>query len=66
MKTFSFDDFREAMGFLVRVAFLAEEAGHHPEIENVYDTVRLAFTTHDAGSRVTEKDVEIARRIEHL
>ena len=63
-KRFVFADFREAMMFLVRLSYEAEALGHHPEIHNVYKTVDLALTTHDAGNRVTAKDVELAAAIE--
>ena len=57
-------DFRSAIGFIVRVAFEAEELNHHPELSNVYNTVDIALTTHDAGNQVTALDVELARRID--
>ncbi len=63
-KTFRFSSFREAMSFLVRLGFEAERADHHPELCNVYHTVDLALTTHDAGSRVSHKDISLARAIE--
>ena len=63
-KTFVLSDFREAMTFLVRISYEAEGIGHHPEIYNVYKTVELALTTHDAGNKVTVKDVELAAAIE--
>lgn len=63
-KKFVLSDFREAMTFLVRVSYEAEGLGHHPEIFNVYKTVELALTTHDAGDKVTAKDVELAAAIE--
>ena len=63
-KTFVLGDFREAMTFLVRVSYEAEALGHHPEIYNVYKTVKLELTTHDAGNQVTVKDVELAASIE--
>lgn len=63
-KTYEFDDFREAIGFIVQMSFYAEEANHHPELENVYNTVTLAFTTHDAGGKVTETDVALAQTID--
>ena len=66
VKTYRFGSFREAMGFVTRVAFEAEELNHHPELTNVYNRVRLALTTHDAGNRVTAKDVELAQRVEHI
>lgn len=63
-KTFEFSNFREAISFIVRVSFVAEEMNHHPELENVYNTVSLALTTHDAGGKVTETDVEFAAKVE--
>ncbi|MBX3274422.1 MAG: 4a-hydroxytetrahydrobiopterin dehydratase [Sandaracinaceae bacterium] len=63
-KRFVFRDFREAMMFMVRLSYEAEALSHHPEIHNVYKTVDLALTTHDAGNRVTAKDVELAAAIE--
>jgi 4a-hydroxytetrahydrobiopterin dehydratase len=65
-KTFSFGSFKEAMGFLVRLAFEAEDMNHHPELTNVYNRVDVSLTTHDAGNTVTEKDLELAKRIESL
>ena len=64
VRRFVLGDFREAMSFLIRVAFEAEALGHHPEIYNVYKTVELALTTHDAGNKVTVKDVELAATID--
>jgi len=63
-KTYEFSDFREAISFIVRLSFYAEEMRHHPELENVYNTVDVALTTHDAGGKVTEMDVELASTIE--
>ena len=63
VRELSFDDFRAAFAFLTRVAFEAEAMDHHPEITNVYDSVTLALNTHDADGRVTETDLELARRI---
>lgn len=65
-KTFEFSHFREAISFIVRMSFEAEEMNHHPELENVYNTVSIALTTHDADGKVTETDVELASRIEDL
>lgn len=63
-KAFTFKDFREAMGFVVRLAFVAEAMDHHPELRNVYNRVELALNTHDAGGKVTELDVRLAQAIE--
>lgn len=63
-KTITLDDFRAAVGFIVRIAFEAEDLNHHPELANVYNTVDIALATHDAGDVVTELDVDLARRID--
>lgn len=65
-KLVTFPSFRDAMALLMRLAFEVEEMNHHPEIENVYNKIRFSLTTHDAGSKVTEKDVKLARMIEKL
>jgi 4a-hydroxytetrahydrobiopterin dehydratase len=63
-KTYQFAHFKEAMGFLVRVAFEAELLNHHPEIFNVYCTVTLSLNTHDADGKITQKDMDLAKAIE--
>ena len=65
-KTFRCASFREAMSFLLRIAFEAEEQQHHPEIANVYGRVDLVLRTHDAGNAVTQNDVDLARAIERI
>ncbi len=65
-KEFNFDNFRDAMAFINRIAFEAEEQVHHPEIFNVYNTVNISLSTHDAGGKVTDKDVKLAKTIESL
>jgi 4a-hydroxytetrahydrobiopterin dehydratase len=61
----NFANFVDAMIFVNRVAELAEEEGHHPEIRVVYNRVTLILSTHDAGG-LTEKDFRMARRIEEI
>ncbi|AXJ01920.1 4a-hydroxytetrahydrobiopterin dehydratase [Cyclonatronum proteinivorum] len=63
---YKFSNFPDALAFIVRIGFIAEELAHHPEIYNVYSTVEIRLTTHDAGNKVTEKDVEFAKRIDNL
>jgi len=65
-KTFELSSFREAISFIVRLAFEAESQNHHPELGNVYNRVDVAITTHDAGNRVTESDVALASAIERF
>jgi 4a-hydroxytetrahydrobiopterin dehydratase len=62
-KTFVFRDFVEAFGFMTKAALVAERMDHHPEWSNVYKTVNVLLTTHDAGG-LTMKDVELARAME--
>ena len=59
-RTFSFDDFLAAMAFVSRVADLAEQHQHHPDIMIRYNKVTLALSTHDAGG-ITEKDFALAQ-----
>lgn len=63
-KQFAFSSFREAISFIIRVAFEAEERNHHPELRNVYSDVTIRLTTHDAGNRITALDIALARAIE--
>jgi 4a-hydroxytetrahydrobiopterin dehydratase len=59
-RTFVFKDFNEAFGFMSRAALVAEKRDHHPEWRNVYKTVEVELSTHDAGG-VTSLDIELAR-----
>src|ERR1700704_2531601 len=59
-KTFVFKDFNEAFGFMTRAALVAEKMDHHPEWRNVYKTVEVELSTHDAGG-VTGLDIELAK-----
>jgi 4a-hydroxytetrahydrobiopterin dehydratase len=65
VREFRFKNFREAMAFVNRVAELAEEQRHHPDITIRYNRVQLALSTHEAGG-ITERDVELARAIDAL
>lgn len=65
-KTFKFSDFQEAFAFMTRVAFLAEKQNHHPNWSNVYNTVEIELSTHDAGNIVTEKDHKLAKAIDKI
>lgn len=65
-KEFTFENFKEAMAFMVRLSYEAEKQVHHPELFNVYNTVRIGLATHDAGDKITEKDIQLAKTIESL
>lgn len=61
-REWTWKDFVEAFGFMTRVAILAEKADHHPEWSNVYGTVRIHLTTHDAGG-ISARDLALAAAI---
>lgn len=64
-RRFVFRNFSEAFAFMTRVAMAAEKMNHHPEWSNVYKTVDVRLTTHDAGG-LTELDFVLARRIDTI
>jgi 4a-hydroxytetrahydrobiopterin dehydratase len=66
VKSFELKDFRQAMSFILRVSYEAEEQNHHPEIFNCYKQVKISLNTHDAGGKVTEKDFDLARAIDSI
>lgn len=67
VKTYTFDDFVAAFGWMAKVALVAERMSHHPEWFNVYRTVRVALQTHDVSPpQVTATDLELARAMERL
>jgi 4a-hydroxytetrahydrobiopterin dehydratase len=58
-RQFKFKDFNAAFGFMTRAALVAERMDHHPEWSNVWNTVEVTLSTHDAGG-LTERDVALA------
>ncbi|MBI2497351.1 MAG: 4a-hydroxytetrahydrobiopterin dehydratase [Opitutae bacterium] len=65
-KEFRFGSFREALAFMVRVGFEADAMDHHPDWTNVYNRVAIRLNTHDAGGKVTAKDVALAQKIQAI
>ncbi len=67
-RTFEHGNFSEAWGFMARVALLAHELDHHPEWSNVYSTVDITLTTHDAGEDggLSARDAKMAKAIDAL
>ena len=59
-----FKNFSAAFAFMTRVALEAHRMDHHPKWTNVYNTVEFWLSTHDAGDKVTEKDHQLAKRID--
>ena len=64
-KKFVFKNFSEAFGFMARAALVAEKLDHHPEWFNVYKTVEVTLSTHDAGG-LTELDIKLAEAMNAL
>jgi 4a-hydroxytetrahydrobiopterin dehydratase len=64
-RKFTFRDFNEAFGFMTRAALVAEKMDHHPEWSNVYKTVEVTLSTHDAGG-LTERDIKLAEAMDRL
>jgi len=64
-RKFVFADFSEAFGFMTRAALVAEKLDHHPEWFNVYKTVDVTLSTHDAGG-LTERDIKLAQAMDKI
>ena len=64
-KRYRFDDFNAAIGWMARVALVAEQMNHHPEWSNVYNSVEVTLSTHDADG-LTRRDVELAQRMDQF
>ncbi|ESU26569.1 transcriptional coactivator/pterin dehydratase [Flavobacterium limnosediminis JC2902] len=65
-KKIIFKDFSEAFGFMTRVALIAEQLNHHPTWTNTWNKVEIWLSTHSAGDVVTDKDRELASKIDRL
>jgi 4a-hydroxytetrahydrobiopterin dehydratase len=65
-RKFEFGDFSEAFAFMSRVALVAEKMDHHPKWTNVWNSVEVWLSTHDAGDVVTDKDRKLAKAIDKL
>jgi len=63
VKSFRFPSFRDSVVFVNRMATLADDHNHHPDIDIRYDQVRVSLSTHDSGG-ITEKDLQMAEQID--
>ena len=64
-KSFKFRNFVDAFGFMTRIALEAEKMDHHPDWSNVYNTVTIKLSTHDA-SGITDYDIKLAKIIDNI
>ena len=65
-RKFQFKNFSQAFAFMTRVAIEAEKMDHHPLWTNLYNSVEIWLSTHDAGDTVTDKDHKLAKKIDSL
>lgn len=65
-KKFEFQNFSEAFGFMARVAIEAEKQNHHPYWTNIWNTVEIWLSTHDAGDIITENDINLSKAIDKI
>lgn len=65
-RSFEFKDFVEAFIFMTKVAFAAEQLGHHPNWSNVYNKVDIKLFTHEAKNSITEKDIKLSKEIDKI
>ena len=64
--SYRFADFKRAFAAISQIAIECELQGHHPQIDWTYNRVSFSLTTHDAGNRVTERDLKLARAIDRI
>ncbi|MBA4744600.1 MAG: 4a-hydroxytetrahydrobiopterin dehydratase [Muricauda sp.] len=64
-KTFTFGDFKEAFATMTHIAFECEKQNHHPNWENVYNSLTIKLSTHDADG-LTQKDIDLAKSIDEI
>jgi 4a-hydroxytetrahydrobiopterin dehydratase len=65
-KTYKFDSYVAGLAFATTAGTLAEARDHHPDMAIGWRKVTVSFTTHDAGSKVTQKDIDLAQAIESV
>jgi 4a-hydroxytetrahydrobiopterin dehydratase len=65
-RKFEFKDFEQAFAFMQKVAELAEQTNHHPKWLNEWNKVEIWLSTHEAGNKVTDKDKELATKIDKV
>ena len=65
-KTYKFDSFAQAIGWMVSVGIHADKMDHHPEWSNVYSKVEVDLVTHDMDNSISNLDLELARQMDAL
>jgi 4a-hydroxytetrahydrobiopterin dehydratase len=65
-RQFEFKDFKQAFGFMGKIAAAAEQMDHHPTWTNTYNKVEIWLSTHSAGDQITDKDRQLAKQIDRI
>jgi 4a-hydroxytetrahydrobiopterin dehydratase len=65
-REFKFKDFKQAFGFMEKVAQAADTQNHHPKWTNEYSRVEIWLSTHSAGDKITDKDHALAKEIDRI
>jgi 4a-hydroxytetrahydrobiopterin dehydratase len=65
-KQYKFGSFAQAMGWMMSAAIEADKMDHHPEWSNVYNRVTVNLVTHSLGDKISNLDVELARKMEKI
>ncbi|MFN4084244.1 MAG: 4a-hydroxytetrahydrobiopterin dehydratase [Bacteroidia bacterium] len=65
-RQFVFNDFTEAISWMVKASFVIEKLNHHPEWTNIYNKIDVYLCTHDAGNTITDKDLKLAELLNSL
>ncbi len=65
-KTFQFNSFAAALGWMVSVGIEADKMNHHPEWSNIYNRVKVNLVTHDLGHVISNWDIQLAQKMEEL
>lgn len=63
---FTFKDFKQAFAFMTECAMYIEQANHHPSWSNTWNTVEVKLQTHDAGNLVTQKDLDLSKKMSEV
>jgi 4a-hydroxytetrahydrobiopterin dehydratase len=64
-KDFEFQDFIESLSFINRLVPYLEQKDHHPDVHIYYNRVRFELSRYDIGGKITDRDIEVAKLIEH-
>ena len=65
-RVLEFKDFNESLDFINKLGIICESMNHHPQINWIYNKIKLTLSTHDEGNRITELDYQLANKIDEI